>query len=74
MTRENIETVHESDESAQVLDAMKRRDVRRVPVTDSRGILVGVVAQADIAVSRAIPREEVAEVVTSISEPARPAR
>jgi CBS domain-containing protein len=74
MTREDIETVSETDDSTKVLDAMKRREVRRIPVTNNRGDLVGVVAQADIAVTKEIPKEEVAEVVKSISEPAHPAR
>jgi CBS domain-containing protein len=74
MTRDNIETVRENDDSATVLEAMKRREVRRIPVMNERGALVGVVAQADIAVTNDIPKEEVAEVVKSISEPAHPAR
>jgi CBS domain-containing protein len=74
MTREDIETVSETDDSTKVLDAMKRREVRRIPVTNNRGDLVGVVAQADIALTKEIPKEEVAEVVKSISEPAHPAR
>jgi CBS domain-containing protein len=74
MTREDIETVSETDDAAKVLDAMKRREVRRIPVTNNHGDLVGVVAQADIAVTKEIPKAEVAEVVKSISEPAHPAR
>src|SRR5918996_175155 len=74
MTREDIETVNETDDSEKVLEAMKRREVRRIPVTNDRGALVGVVAQADIATTREIPKGEVAEVVESISEPAQPAR
>lgn len=74
MTRDNIETVRENDDSETVLEAMKRREVRRIPVMNERGALVGVVAQADIAVTNEIPKEEVAEVVKSISEPAHPTR
>jgi CBS domain-containing protein len=74
MTRESIETVKETDDSTKVMEAMKRRDVRRIPVTNDRGALVGVVAQADIAVAREIPKEQVADVVHAISEPAQPAR
>jgi CBS domain-containing protein len=61
MTREDIETVKETDDSTKVLDAMKRRDVRRIPVTNDRGVLVGLVAQADIAVAKEIPKEDIAE-------------
>jgi CBS domain-containing protein len=74
MTREDIETVKETDDSTQVMEAMKRRDVRRIPVTNDRGAVVGVVAQADIAVSPQIPKGDVADVVHAISEPAHTAR
>ena len=74
MTRDNLATVRDTDDCEQVFESMKRREVRRIPVVDSRGALLGVVAQADIAVHRAIPREEVADVVEAISEPAFPAR
>jgi len=74
MTRDNIATVRESDDSTDVLEAMKRWEVRRIPVVNDRGSLVGVIAQADIAVQRDIPRAEVADVVKTISEPAHPVR
>jgi predicted transcriptional regulator len=48
MTRDNIETVEETDDSATVIAAMKRREVRRILVTNEHGKLVGVIAQADI--------------------------
>jgi len=73
MTRDNIETVEETDDSATILEAMKRREVRRIPVT-SHGKLVGVIAQADIAAADEIPKEQVADVVKKVSEPARPER
>ena len=71
MSRGDIETVGENDDVEAVMDAMRRREVRRIPVTDKSGKLVGVIAQADIAVSDEIPQEEVADVVKSVSEPAR---
>lgn len=69
MTRDNIETVRENDDSAMVLEAMKRREVRRIPVTNERGVLRGIVAQADVAIADEIPKEEVGEVVKTVSEP-----
>jgi CBS domain-containing protein len=69
MTRGAIETVHEADDSATVLAAMKRREVRRIPVTAENGILIGVIAQADIANTESIPRKSVADVVRAVSEP-----
>ncbi len=74
MTRDHIATVRENDDTTDVLEAMKRFEVRRIPVTNDRGSVLGVVAQADIAVHHAIPRAEVAAVVESISEPAQPVR
>jgi CBS domain-containing protein len=74
MTRGAIEAVEESDDMATVLSAMKRREVRRVPVTNKNGKLVGIVAQADIAVSDEIPKKQVGEVIETISQPAHPER
>jgi CBS domain-containing protein len=74
MTRDDIETVEENDDSATVMAAMRRREVRRIPVTNRNGKLVGVIAQADIAVADEIPKEEVADVVKAVSEPAQPPR
>ena len=74
MTRDRIATVRETDETSDVLNSMKQWEVRRIPVTNDRGSLVGVVAQADIAIHREISREAVADVVKTISEPAHPQR
>jgi CBS domain-containing protein len=73
---EQLETVNQNDTVHDVFDAMKREQVRRVPVTDREGRLVGVIAQADLAVDYAgldLHREtEVEETIERISEPARP--
>ena len=57
----------------EVFDLMKREQVRRVPVCDREGRLVGIIAQADLAVQYAgldVEREaEVEEVIERISEP-----
>jgi CBS domain-containing protein len=74
MTRDDIESVDENDDSATVLAAMKRREVRRIAVTNKNGKLLGVIAQADIAVTDEIDRKQVADVVKAISEPAQPTR
>jgi CBS domain-containing protein len=69
MTRDDIETVEENDDSATVLAAMRRREVRRMPVTNTNGKLIGVIAQADIATTNEISKEEVADLVKTVSEP-----
>lgn len=75
MTAEHIETVEPEADLNQVLEIMKRAQVRRVPVVQSDGRLVGVVAQADIAIEEAPdhPRR-VAETVEHISQPVNPRR
>lgn len=73
---EQVATVNQNDSVREIFNVMKREQVRRVPVTDREGRLVGIVAQADLAVSYAgldLQREtEVEEVIERISEPARP--
>ena len=58
-----------SDDSSvdDCLELMEGRKIRRIPVVDSRGTLVGIVAQADIA--RHESRKEIGELVRDVSEP-----
>ena len=49
------------------MELMEAKKIRRVPVVDSRGVLVGIVAQADIA--RHESRKEVGELVRDVSKP-----
>jgi CBS domain-containing protein len=58
------------DESIEaVMELMASRQIRRVPIVDSDGSIVGIVAQADIATRVANP-SETGQVVQAISEPA----
>jgi CBS domain-containing protein len=58
------------DEVEIVREVMVARQVRRVPVVDERGILVGIVAQADIArEDGAASDQEVGRIVEAISDP-----
>jgi CBS domain-containing protein len=47
MTREPL-IARDSDELSDVLQTMRREGVRRVPVVDSRGALVGIIAIDDL--------------------------
>ncbi|MFP4599920.1 MAG: CBS domain-containing protein [Persicimonas sp.] len=58
-------SVDGSDEEAEKL--MSRHQVRRLPVVDNNNVLVGIIAQADIA--RKEPEGEAGEVVKNISKP-----
>ena len=52
-----------------VVDLMAKRQVRRVPIVDNAGVIVGIVSQADIA-TRLANAKETGQVVQAISEPA----
>lgn len=75
MTADRIETVEPDASLEQVLEVMKRAQVRRVPVAEADGRIIGVIAQADIALKEAAEHpEDVAGTVEKISEPAQPRR
>jgi CBS domain-containing protein len=61
------------DDVREVLQAMQREQVRRLPVVEDGDRLVGIIAQADIAVDMASdsPRE-VSETLEEISRPSEP--
>jgi CBS domain-containing protein len=54
------------DPYQKLLQMMERRQVRRVPIVDQAGRLVGIVSQADVAL-RTPDKKETAEVVEEIS-------
>jgi CBS domain-containing protein len=69
MTDDPVTCVPE-DEVEDVRQVMVQALVRRVPVVDDDGALVGIVAQADIArVEGAATDREVGRIVEAISEP-----
>lgn len=72
----DLETVNKNDTVARVMGVMRRNQVRRVPVVDREDRLVGIIAQADLAVDYAgsdFERElNVEDTVERISRPARP--
>ena len=51
-----------------VMELMASRQVRRIPIVDKDGAIVGIVSQADIATRLASP-QETGQVVQAISEP-----
>jgi CBS domain-containing protein len=69
MTNDPISSLPE-DEVEDVRQVMIEQQVRRVPVVDVDGLLVGIVAQADIArEDGAASDREVGRIVEAISEP-----
>jgi CBS domain-containing protein len=67
MTRDLV-TVGPDDDVERALNAMEEHQVRRIPVVDGDGRLVGIIAQADIA-ARMVAPAKTAEVVERISQP-----
>ena len=60
---------HADDSIETVMKQMAAHQVRRIPIVDSSGAIVGIVAQADIATRLSSPKET-GKVVQAISEPA----
>ena len=65
-----VRTAKESDSVDDVMKIMGADQVRRVPIVDERGALVGIVAQADV-VREAKSDRKAERTVEKISEPSR---
>ena len=72
MTTE-VESCNKNDTVSDILRVMEREQVRRVPITDREGRLVGIVAQADVVRDIDSERGEhlVKDAIEHISEPSR---
>ena len=66
----DLVTVRPDDDVNQVMERMKSEQVRRIPVVDDNNCLVGIIAQADLALEGGNDRA-VGDVVEKISEPSR---
>lgn len=62
-----VSQAHESVDA--VMERMAAHQVRRIPIVDKAGAIIGIVSQADLATRLANTRET-GEVVQAISEPA----
>jgi CBS domain-containing protein len=63
----------ENDDLAKVQQIMSDEQVRRVPVVNEQGAVVGIVSQADLALATGgVSEQQVAKVVERISEPTTP--
>lgn len=68
MSSDKLATCREDDEVESAMDAMRLEQVRRIPIVDERGSLVGIVAQADI-VRKADNDFRAEKTIEQISEP-----
>lgn len=71
MTAGDLATVGPDADTDEVHRLMRERQVRRIPVVDSEGHVIGVIAQADVATKEARDRET-GDLVEKISEPSTP--
>jgi CBS domain-containing protein len=69
MSSGSLATCAPTDDVDRVMETMSREQVRRIPIVDERGTLVGIVAQADIV--RKADDEKAERTVEKISQPAR---
>jgi CBS domain-containing protein len=68
MSTSDLATCHENDDVDNVMDAMRSEKVRRIPIVDERGSLVGIVSQADV-LRKTRDTNRAGETVEQISEP-----
>lgn len=68
MSTDNLATCSESDDVDAVMQAMRTEKVRRIPIVDERGSLIGIVSQADV-VRKARDGQSAEKTVEQISEP-----
>lgn len=68
MSADDLQTCNQNDDVDDVMSAMKKEQVRRIPIVDERGSLVGIVAQADVA-RKARDDSQVSDTVQEISRP-----
>jgi CBS domain-containing protein len=73
MTGKDLVTVGPDAETSEVHRLMIERQVRRVPVVDSDGHVLGVIAQADVA-TKEQRDQQTGEIVERISEPSKLSR
>ena len=66
----NVSSVKQDDDLDAVEHVMSGQQVRRVPVVDDQGRVIGIIAQADLARElESVGRKDFSRVVEKISQP-----
>jgi CBS domain-containing protein len=65
----NVRTARADDDLKDVMQVMADEQVRRMPVVDERGELVGIISQADLVLEADDKRAE--QTIEAISQPGR---
>ena len=68
MSTDDLATCRQHDDVENLMDAMRSEKVRRIPIVDERGSLVGIVSQADV-LRKTSDTSLAGETVERISEP-----
>lgn len=68
MSADDLATCSADDDVGNVMEAMRTEKVRRIPIVDERGLLVGIVSQADVLL-KTRDTHRAGETVEEISEP-----
>ena len=68
MSTDDLATCKVNDDVENVMSAMRSEKVRRIPIVDERGSLVGIVSQADVML-KTRDTNAAGETVEQISEP-----
>ena len=68
MSADDLATCKVNDEVDNLMEAMRTEKVRRIPIVDERGSLVGIVSQADVLL-KTRDTQRAGETVEEISEP-----
>jgi CBS domain-containing protein len=71
MSSDDLTTCSFGDDVENVMDAMRAEKVRRIPIVDERGSLVGIVSQADV-LRKTRDMNRAGETLEEISEPGGP--
>jgi CBS domain-containing protein len=71
MSSDDLATCSQNDDVENVMSAMRTEKVRRIPIVDERGALVGIVSQADV-LTKTRDTSRAGKTVEEISEPGGP--
>jgi CBS domain-containing protein len=68
MSADDLKTCSANDEIDTVIDTMRTEKVRRIPIVDERGSLVGIVSQADVLL-KTYDGQRAEQTIEEISKP-----
>lgn len=67
---QDVMTCHEETEAERALEYMRRGRIRRLPVVNRAGALIGIISLDDLVRNEAVPTQSICQALTVISSPA----